>query len=196
MERLLIYLLCYPYSGHSTSPSFHWHECNHTSSNGNILNSPHKGQWRGAFMFSLICAWIKRWVTNREAGDLRRHRAHCDVIVTVWFLQWQWNQLDLYGYNTMLPNHNTQKQNSNYVQFVYNNIFKTICLTLIPQFSFSFNSSQRLSNKITRGNIVGSAETTWETSNCLAEWADDYGPRSRMTSKETPLQWNLIRNRV
>ena len=24
------------------------------------LNSPHNGQWRGALMFSLICAWIKR----------------------------------------------------------------------------------------------------------------------------------------
>ena len=45
------------------------------------VNSPHKGQWRGALMFSLICAWINDWVNNREAGDLRRHRAHCDVIV-------------------------------------------------------------------------------------------------------------------
>ena len=45
------------------------------------VNSPHKGQWRGALMFSLICAWINRWVNNREAGDLRRHRAHYDVIV-------------------------------------------------------------------------------------------------------------------
>ena len=43
------------------------------------LNSPHKGQWRGAFMFYLICAWINRWVNNREAGDLRRHRPHYDV---------------------------------------------------------------------------------------------------------------------
>ena len=42
-------------------------------------NSPHKGQWRGALMFSLICAWMNRWVKNREAGDLRRHRAHYDV---------------------------------------------------------------------------------------------------------------------
>ena len=42
---------------------------------------PHKGQWRGAFMFSLICGWINRWVNNREAGDLRRYRAHYDVIV-------------------------------------------------------------------------------------------------------------------
>ena len=63
-----------------------------TSSNGNIfprywpfvrgfhwspVNSPHKGQWRGALMFSWICVWIN----NREAGDLRRYRAHYDVIV-------------------------------------------------------------------------------------------------------------------
>ena len=41
----------------------------------------HKGQWRGALMFSLICAWINRWVNNGEAGDLRRYRAHYDVIV-------------------------------------------------------------------------------------------------------------------
>ena len=32
-------------------------------------------------MFSLICAWINAWVNNREAGDLRRHRAHYDVVV-------------------------------------------------------------------------------------------------------------------
>ena len=47
------------------------------------LISPHKGQWRGALMFSLICAWINRWVNTGEAGDLRRHRAHYDVIVMV-----------------------------------------------------------------------------------------------------------------
>ena len=65
-----------------------------TSSNGNIfhvtgplcgefavslVNSPHKGQWRGALMFYLICAWTNGWVNNREAGDLRRHHDHCDV---------------------------------------------------------------------------------------------------------------------
>ena len=45
------------------------------------VNSPHKGQWRGALMFSLICAWINDWVNNREAGYLRRHRGHYDVNV-------------------------------------------------------------------------------------------------------------------
>ena len=45
------------------------------------VNSPHKGQWRGDLMFSLICAWINGWVNNGEAGDLRRHRAYYDVTV-------------------------------------------------------------------------------------------------------------------
>ena len=45
------------------------------------VNSPNKGQWRGALMFSLICVWINGWVNNREVGDLIRHRAHYDVIV-------------------------------------------------------------------------------------------------------------------
>ena len=45
------------------------------------VNFPHKGQWRGALMFSLIYAWINDWVNNREAGDLRRQRGHYDVIV-------------------------------------------------------------------------------------------------------------------
>ena len=67
-----------------------------TSSNGNIFrvtgplcgestshrNSPlTKGQWRGALIFSLICAWINRWANNWDAGDLGRHRAHYDVNV-------------------------------------------------------------------------------------------------------------------
>ena len=67
-------------------------DCMMTSSNGNIsallaicarspVNSPQKGQWRGALMFSLISAWINSWVNNRETGDLRRHRARYNVIV-------------------------------------------------------------------------------------------------------------------
>ena len=57
-----------------------------TSSNGNffrvtgplcgeLVNSTHKGQWRGALLFSLICTCMNGWVNNREAGDLRCHRA-------------------------------------------------------------------------------------------------------------------------
>ena len=45
------------------------------------VNSPHKGLWRGALVFTLIWAWINRWVNNCEAGNLKRHRAHHDVII-------------------------------------------------------------------------------------------------------------------
>ena len=45
------------------------------------VNSPHKGQWRGALMISLICAWTNGWVNSRYAGDLRCHRAHYDITV-------------------------------------------------------------------------------------------------------------------
>ena len=30
------------------------------------VNSPHKGQWRGALIFSLIGGWMNDWVNNRE----------------------------------------------------------------------------------------------------------------------------------
>ena len=46
-----------------------------------LVNSPHKGQWRGALMFSLIYVWTNGWVNNRDAGDLRRNRAHNYVTV-------------------------------------------------------------------------------------------------------------------
>ena len=36
-------------------------------------------------MFSLICVWINGWVNNREVVDLRRYRAHYDVIVMIVF---------------------------------------------------------------------------------------------------------------
>ena len=35
----------------------------------------------GLWCFSMFCAWINDWVNNRDAGDLRRHCAHCDFTV-------------------------------------------------------------------------------------------------------------------
>ena len=43
------------------------------------VSCPHKGQWRGPLMFSLVCALINSWINNREAGDLRGSNAHYDV---------------------------------------------------------------------------------------------------------------------
>ena len=45
------------------------------------VDSPHKDQWLGALVLSLICAWTNGWAKNRDAGDLRRHRYHYDVTV-------------------------------------------------------------------------------------------------------------------
>ena len=44
------------------------------------VNFQHKGRWGGALVFSLICVWINGWVNIRDAGHLRRYRAHYDVI--------------------------------------------------------------------------------------------------------------------
>ena len=46
-----------------------------------LVNSPHKGRWRGALMFLWSSPWINGWVNNCEAGDLKCYRADCDVIV-------------------------------------------------------------------------------------------------------------------
>ena len=45
------------------------------------VDSPHKGQWCRALMFSLICAWINDWANNRDAGGLKGHRTHCDATI-------------------------------------------------------------------------------------------------------------------
>ena len=93
MVSLAIKWCCYAYdsSPHHDKHPQHWPWWRHKMETYSALlaicagnspvNSPHKGQWRGALMFSLICVWINSWVNTREAGDLRCHRAHYDVIV-------------------------------------------------------------------------------------------------------------------
>ena len=51
------------------------------------VNSPHKGQWRGALMFSLIYVWTNRCVNNLDAGDSIRHHAHYDVTVILYMIR-------------------------------------------------------------------------------------------------------------
>ena len=42
-----------------------------------LMDSPHKGQWRGTLMFYLICAWTNGWANNRNAGYLSHHLSVC-----------------------------------------------------------------------------------------------------------------------
>ena len=65
-----------------------------TSSNGNIFrvtglcagNSPVTSEFPSqrpvtrSFEILFICVWTNGWVNNRDAGDLRRHGGHYDVM--------------------------------------------------------------------------------------------------------------------
>ena len=79
------------FAGASTGPVGH-HMM--TSSNGNIfrvtgplcvspVNSPQRGQWHRALIFSLICAWINGSVNNREAGESSAYRSYDDDVIMV-----------------------------------------------------------------------------------------------------------------
>ena len=70
------------------------------------VNSPHTDQWRGALMFSLICAWTGNWVNNQDAGDLRRYRTHYDV-TAMWcrmVIQWSGQPWYLSAFNASILN--------------------------------------------------------------------------------------------
>ena len=83
------------------------------------LNSPHKGQWRGDLMFILICARINGWVNNGEAGDLRRYRAHYDVIVMFTGAVVLWN---VYFFNAVVFNINI----SLYTTYIFRMVYAAI----------------------------------------------------------------------
>ena len=67
------------------------------SSNGSIFrvigpllgeSTGHKGQRRGASMFSLICARTNSWANNRDADDLRCHRT---IMTSLKFLFYEYH---------------------------------------------------------------------------------------------------------
>ena len=57
------------------------------------VNSRHKGQWCGALMFSLICAWTNTWINTWDAGDLRRHHTHYGITLMWCFCNPAWPRL-------------------------------------------------------------------------------------------------------
>ena len=68
------------------------------------VNSPHKGQCRGALMFSLICVWTNDWINNREAGDLRRYRTHYDVTIIVTDRSYVWIHMGIVHIHSWVVN--------------------------------------------------------------------------------------------
>ena len=56
---------------------------------GESIGNRRNSQWRGALVFSLICAWTNGWATRQDDGDLRRHRAqyYVTVMFQVYFMR-------------------------------------------------------------------------------------------------------------
>ena len=114
-----------------------------TSSNGNIfrVTGPLCGEFTGhrwiPLMFTLICALINGWVSNREAGDWRRHRAHYDVTVTSLYIS---DASDIYIYRqNYIDEFILKSYHSHYVfcRALVRNIVITHCFGLIGQ-SYDF----------------------------------------------------------
>ena len=91
------------------------------------VNSPHKDQWRGALMFSLICAWTTGWVNNREAGDLSHHRAHYDVtVMRIAIIEYRRIILNNFIVNRTHGKKHQRYLNQNIKAFCHENIFENV----------------------------------------------------------------------
>ena len=82
------------------------------------MNSPRNSQWREASMFSLICVCINGWVSNHEAGDLRRHSGHYGVIVKRWCV-WLQDSMKMNDKTVSLDNSKIQESGIYYVCWQY-----------------------------------------------------------------------------
>ena len=70
-NEILLFYVCNIFMLLALCEGIHW----------STVDSHHKGQWREALVFSLICAWTNGRASTRYSGDSRRHLAHYDVIV-------------------------------------------------------------------------------------------------------------------
>ena len=139
-----------------------------TSSNGNIFRvtglcagnspvaaeSPTKGQWRGALMFSLICAQINGWVNNCEAVGLRRHRTHYDAIVLSFMLKRDSRQIPqrqnpqqymLFPHTAAIIDHTTwRKVASGLLNFIKCQLYYMGCYIIVSRFHLKGTNTRAL----------------------------------------------------
>ena len=120
------------------------------------VNIPHKGQWCGALMFSFICVWINGWVNNRETGDLRRYRAHYDVIImycnyNTLLVEWSFGDPCLAPFNTLRPRPNDRHFSDDIFKCIFLNknisISIRILLTFAPKVPIDNKTSVGLDDR-------------------------------------------------
>ena len=74
-----------------------------------------------SLMFSFICAWISGWVNNREAGDLRRHCAHYDVIVMTQLIASKILTTDTHSFSSIaITNNSTHINDNHHIMIIVN----------------------------------------------------------------------------
>ena len=61
-----------------------------------VVDSHQKGQWRGALMFSVFCAWRNGWANKQDAGDLRHYHAHHHITVLLTWMHFFWILLNIF----------------------------------------------------------------------------------------------------
>ena len=127
---------CLPSERIITDGKWKYHFIMMTSSNANILrvtglcaeNTPVTGEFPSqrpvtpSLDFFWSAVWINGWVNSREAGDLRRHGAHYDVIVMM-FPQTHsapWQEL-IYSFG-WLPFWSDSRVASKYLKWLYNRL--------------------------------------------------------------------------
>ena len=78
------------------------------------VNSPHKGQWRGALTFSLICVWINGWSKQSwgwwfetSSRPLWRHRRYLGC-----FVEFRCGRAPVCPWSTRLPMSHWDKKKS------------------------------------------------------------------------------------
>ena len=61
------------------------------------VDSPHNGQWHGALMLSLLCAWINYWINSGNTCHLRCHNVHVTSLLWQKFFSDQTYNKNSYG---------------------------------------------------------------------------------------------------
>ena len=82
------------------------------------MNSPNKGQRRGAWMFSLICTWTNGLVNHPDADDWRHHRAHYDITLME-FPSKHSSRWNVYGHQSQACNYSIEIDELGSVWFPY-----------------------------------------------------------------------------
>ena len=113
------------------------------------VTSPHKGQWCGALMSSLICAWINGWVNTRVDGD---HRVIAIVTPSITFLfcvsRWWRQTLNTCLYVTVISQSearvSTEHKIIMNIDTMWSKISRDCTQRVRSKESFIFNNNKRL----------------------------------------------------